>query len=114
MADRGSFLQGMSGDAATVLETMLSEESVPLETLCLSYNNFRERSMIRCVAQDSNSGHQLLLPPANRCPVFASSGRAQIRRGLSREHLPHRARPVVELGRHTTVRVCRVDSGVAP
>ena len=26
----------------------------------------------RCVVQTSNSGHQLLLPPANWCPIFAS------------------------------------------
>ena len=26
----------------------------------------------RCVVRDSNSGHQLLLPPANWCPMFAS------------------------------------------
>ena len=26
----------------------------------------------RCVVRDSNSGHQLLLPPANWCPIFAS------------------------------------------
>ena len=26
----------------------------------------------RCVVQDSNLGHQLLLPPANWCPIFAS------------------------------------------
>ena len=25
-----------------------------------------------CVVQTSNSGHQLLLPPANWCPIFAS------------------------------------------
>ena len=25
----------------------------------------------RCVARDSNSGHQLLLPRANWCPIFA-------------------------------------------
>ena len=25
-----------------------------------------------CVVRDSNSGHQLLLPPANWCPIFAS------------------------------------------
>ena len=24
-----------------------------------------------CVVQDSNSGHQLLVPPANWCPMFA-------------------------------------------
>ena len=24
-----------------------------------------------CVVRDSNLGHQLLLPPANRCPIFA-------------------------------------------
>ena len=28
--------------------------------------------MLRCVVRDSNSGHQLLLPPANWCPSFAS------------------------------------------
>ena len=26
----------------------------------------------RCVARDSNTGHQLLSPPANCCPMFAS------------------------------------------
>ena len=25
----------------------------------------------RCAVRDSNSGHQLLLPPANCCPIFA-------------------------------------------
>ena len=30
------------------------------------------RSEDRGVVRDSNSGHQLLLPPANRCPIFAS------------------------------------------
>ena len=28
--------------------------------------------LVGCVVQDSNSGHQLPLPPANYCPVFAS------------------------------------------
>ena len=27
---------------------------------------------LRCVVRDSNSGHELLLPPAKLCPIFAS------------------------------------------
>ena len=38
----------------------------------------------RCAARASNSGHQLLLPPADWCPMFASQttqGRGCVERG---------------------------------
>ena len=42
----------------------------------------RVETAMRCVVRDSNSGHQLLLPPANWCPIFASRT-TQARRTLA-------------------------------
>ena len=40
--------------------------------LAVSSSIFDALSLGACVVRDSNSGHQLLLPPANWCPMFAS------------------------------------------
>ena len=39
------------------------------------------------MARDSNSGHQLLLPPANWCPIFALPDHAQAHALAVGEHL---------------------------
>ena len=44
---RNNLGQGMSGDVASVLETMLVEEVVPLKVLSLSYNSFQVKHIIR-------------------------------------------------------------------
>ena len=45
-------------------------EIVPISLQCSIYTG--AYNIGRCVVQDSNSIHQLLFPPANWCPTFAS------------------------------------------
>ena len=61
---------------------------------------------VRCVARDSNSGHQLLLPSANCCPIFAvwatqATRRPRVRGPSEGDRGRQGGRGLLPAGRHT-------------
>ena len=74
----------------------------------IQHGNYHDTGVVR----DSNSGHQLLLPPANWCPIFASrtTHRSQRQRAGSGFRLHDRGRH----GRARPRRPVSVSTAVAP
>ena len=68
---------GCDGDGSSqYMPPLRSFDSVKFQAVLASAGGLPDPSgpagaSERCVIRDSNSGHQLLLPPANWCPIFA-------------------------------------------